>query len=310
MQDQVMQLATYEAQEAGAQDILLTSAQESCSTGHLDLTTDAHYFLQTDQAQIRQQISTLQITPNFTPRKIPADANTPVPVLQHKKKKKRRASIEWTADVLYLAVRVIDTIQLWNVKAREVMKVMEARNRGVGMFVQNMAHQFGVHIQSKPVWGTIENAVNKVLDIHQVQRNKEKNKITGGGDADGDELESDEKRRKRMFRERFYDKMLGVRAGFKEWRQVFFYNSFGKQLTNRYLSVFNISHLFHIHQKKKSKNKAEKRKAEQLVAAGKHTMNAAIGNLAKRMRRQADGTDGTDGQPDKRKSMSRSPPNA
>ena len=214
LQDGIMQFAACEAQEAMSQDLLLLNTQEIPVV--IDVaTTDVD-----DQARVRQQISALQITPNFTPRQILLGANTPV--LQHKKTKKRRATIEWTPDALNLAVRVIYTIQLWNTEARKVMKVMETRDRGVKMFIANMEHQLGVNMQSKPVWGTIENAVNKVLDLHQTQRNKEKNRITGGGDSDGDALESDEERRKRMDRQRFYDKMLSIRQDFQDWKQVAF----------------------------------------------------------------------------------------
>ena len=137
-----------------------------------------------------------------------------------------------------LAVRVIYTIKLWDIEERKVMKVMETRDRGVNLFVTNMEHQFAVIIKSKPVWGTIENAVNKVLDLHQAQRNKEKNRITGGGDKDDEELESDEERRKRMERERLYDKMLDIRQNFKDWRQVVFVCSCCHLRCHIYVSKF------------------------------------------------------------------------
>ena len=64
--------------------------------------------------------------------------------------------------------------------------------------------------------------------------------------------------------------------------------------------VFNTLHVCCM-QNKKSKNKADKRKAEELIAAGKHTMNAAIGNLVKRLK--ADDTSGQDGSPPPKRSM-------
>lgn len=176
------------------------------------------------QERIRHENSFLQNPSNDPVNSAPVPIDTGSAEMQ-KKKKKSRASIEWTADVLDLAVHVIYTIKLWDVNARKTMKVMETRNRGVQLFVQNIAHKFGVKLVSNPVWGTIENAVNKMLNMHRAQRNREKNIITGGGDRDGDELESTEDRNKRMSRERFYDTMLSMRETFNDWKQVCFSNS-------------------------------------------------------------------------------------
>lgn len=181
-----------------------------------------------EKVQVRKQIS----SDEANVATVDADVREVEPV--SKKIKRSRASIEWTVDVLNLAVHVIYTIKLWDVNARKTMKVMETRNRGVELFVQNLTHKFGVNLFSKPVWGTIENAVNKVLNMHKAQRNREKNKITGAGDADEDEIESDEERNKRMNRERFYDSMLAIRETFQEWKQVFI-------LVNTYISL-SLSH--------------------------------------------------------------------
>ena len=79
---------------------------------------------------------------------------------------------------------------------------------------------------------------NKSRQILVAQRNKEKNRITGGGDKDGEVLESDEERRKRMERERLYDKMLGIRQNFKDWRQVVFVCSCCHLRCRIYVSIF------------------------------------------------------------------------
>ena len=92
LQDQIMQFASCETQEALSQHFLLPTSQETPVLTDV-ATTDVD-----DQAGVRQQISALQIAPNFKPPQL---------CLNNKKKKKNRTSIEWTEDVLNLAVRVI-----------------------------------------------------------------------------------------------------------------------------------------------------------------------------------------------------------
>ena len=54
-----------------------------------------------------------------------------------------------------------------------------------------------------------------------------------------------------------------------------------------YLHSSTCAHVYMVQHKKKQKAK-EKRKATELLRAGKHTMNAALGNLAKKMKADRD----------------------
>ena len=119
-----------------------------------------------------------------------------------------------------MAVHVLFTIHYWDLQARENMEVMKERERAVEMFVTNLKFKLGITLAKAPVFGTIENGVKKTLKQYRAKRNKEKSKITGGGDSDHDEALSEEEFRSRQQLDHFYDTMAEMYDSFQAAKEV------------------------------------------------------------------------------------------
>lgn len=132
-----------------------------------------------------------------------------------------RTSIPWDIKgVKELAVHVLFTIRYWDLQARKTMEVMKEREKAVQLFVENLSFKLGITLTKTPVFGTIENGVKKTLKAHKTKRNKEKNKITGGGDDDGDEVLNEAEFYQRQKRDRFYDTMVEMQDTFQAAKAV------------------------------------------------------------------------------------------
>ena len=154
-----------------------------------------------DGENVRQRLSGLQLQPiPLESERTPEAPGRPaVP-----RRQVNRVSIPWELQgVKELSLQVMFTIRYWDCEARKTMVIMQSRQRGIRLFVDNMSMQLGITLTKNPVFQTIENGAKKTLTEQKAKRNKEKNKVTGDGDRDGDELLSQEEFAERQRRENF-----------------------------------------------------------------------------------------------------------
>lgn len=240
---------------------------------------------QQQQENVRQNMSELQLGEELQP--LPLNGSPAVETPAAPTRNLVRVSIPWGVDgVEELALQVIFAIKIWDMEARNGMIIMQQQKKGIELFVSTLQHRFGITLSKYPVWGTIENGAKKTLSRHKAKLNKEKNAVTGDGDRDADQEMSTEEFHKKQNRDKFYDSMVVLLETYLELKKVILPINTSVCIF-MYVHNSTCAHVYMVQHKKKQKAK-DKRKATELLRAGKHTMNAALGNLAKRMKADRD----------------------
>lgn len=209
-----------------------------------------------------------------------ATLNTPIGP-----KRQTRVSIPWGLDgVAELAIQVVHAMQIWDHEARKALIIMKQRAEGVKLFVESLQRNFHITLSKSPVWATIENGAKKTLRHHQAKRNQEKNQITGDGDRAEDRVLTAQQFQKKQQREHLYDVMLKMMLSFEQFKEVCVCCVLCLLITvwgyNAYVLVV---HMYYMQDNKKNRDK-QKRKAANMLQAGKHAMDAALGNMAKKIK--------------------------